>query len=557
MKIRVHQLNPIIGDLIGNTDRILSVLKKAETAAIDLLIVPELATCGYPPMDLLERDSFRKQIEKANKRIITAAGRTAIIFGSVTENSGTGRPCFNTALMAQSGQVVGRVHKALLPTYDVFDEDRYFERARQFHCVEWEGVKLGITICEDIWGNYSRVQYHTYPHDPVQLLVDKGAEIIINISASPFTVSKSEGRMAMLQGHAERVGRPIFYANQVGGNTGLISDGDSLVLDRSGEVAARAGLFEESFIDVVYRNGKVEVADASEVAEPPEPNERIFKALQQGLRDYMRKAGVTSKVVLGLSGGLDSSLVACIAADALGPENVMGVSMPSDFSSEGSVSDAERLAENLGIELQKLPIGSLYDQYMEVLDPLFGGTEFGVAEENLQSRARGVLLMGIANKFNRFLLNTGNKSELATGYCTLYGDMNGAVAVIADLYKTEVFGLAEWLNASHYEQDVIPRSVIEKPPSAELRPGQKDSDSLPEYDILDSILRLYLEEQCSVPQIIDRGHNEKTVWRVLHLVEQNEYKRYQAPPVLKVHNKTFGPGRRWPLVNGWSPNGSS
>lgn len=552
MKIRVQQLNPTIGDLQGNTAAIIAAMSEAEEASADLLILPELCTCGYPPEDLLERKAFRERIARANDQIVGVSGDTAVIFGTVASNPGTGRPCYNVALMAHKGRQVAQVNKALLPTYDVFDEDRYFERAREFSCVEWQGLKMGVTVCEDIWANNSRVQYHTYALDPVQALISKGAELIINISASPFTDTKCEERLRMLKGHAERTGKPVFYANQAGGNTGLISDGDSMVLDAAGNIVARAALFEEDYIDVRYSDGSVEPWDPSPVHPVPDRTERIFEALKRGLKDYMRKTGVTDQVVLGLSGGIDSALVACIAADALGSENVMGIAMPSEFSSDHSISDARRLAENLGIEFHQLPIKSLYGQYLDTLEPLFEDTGFGVAEENLQSRSRGVLLMAVANKFNRFVLNTGNKSELATGYCTLYGDMNGAVAVIGDLYKTEVYELSRWLNQTHYGREVIPQSVMEKPPSAELRPDQKDSDSLPEYDKLDTILKLYIEEQCSVGEIADQGFGEKMVQRIIRLVDSSEYKRYQAPPVLKIHAKSFGPGRRWPLVNGWS-----
>lgn len=553
MNVRLQQLNITIGDIEGNTQLILSALQKAEQDHIDLLILPELCVCGYLPQDLLERTDFRQAIFEANKKIIDACGQTALIFGSVTGNSKRkGRPLFNTALMAQAGEQLAEVHKMLLPTYDVFDEDRYFERAQSNKCVEWQDKKLGITVCEDIWANNSSVQYHTYPDEPVQELVNQGADVIINISASPFTVEKSEERLQMLKGHVERSGLPLFYANQAGANTELISDGDSMVLDSDANIVARAPLFEEAFIDAEWQaNGTVESLRPDMITDIPLKEERIFEALRHGLRDYIKKTGVTPKVVLGLSGGIDSALVACIAAEALGAENVMGVGMPSEFSSEGSVTDAELLANNLGIEFHQLPIHSLYEQYMDVLKPLFEGTQFGVAEENLQSRARGVLLMALANKFNRFVLNTGNKSELATGYCTLYGDMNGALAVIGDVYKTEVFALAGWLNELYYQKEIIPRDILNKPPSAELRPNQADTDSLPEYDKLDIILKLYIENQYSVARITDRGFEKELVQKVIQLVDRNEYKRYQAPPGLKIHGKAFGFGRRWPLVHKW------
>lgn len=553
MNVRLQQLNITIGDIEGNTRLILSALQDAEDDNIDLLILPELCVCGYSPKDLLERTDFRKAIYEANEKIINESGQTALIFGSVTQNDERkGRPVFNTALMAQHGDQIASVHKTLLPTYDVFDEDRYFEPAQSNTVVEWQGKKLGITVCEDIWANNSLIQYHTYPVEPVQQLVDQGAEVIINLSASPFTVKKSEDRLQMLKRHAKQTGLPIFYANQVGANTELISDGDTVVLDGDANIIARAPLFKEAYIDVEWQpEGKLSSPMTNAITEISSKEERIFEALCHGLRDYVNKTGVTEKVVLGLSGGIDSALVACIAAEAIGAENVLGVGMPSEFSSEGSVSDAQLLAENLGIEFKQLPISALYEKYLEVLKPLFEGTQFGVAEENLQSRARGVLLMALANKFNRFVLNTGNKSELATGYCTLYGDMNGALSIISDLYKTEVFALAEWMNELYYQQEIIPREILNKPPSAELRPNQTDTDSLPEYDKLDIILELYIEDQCSVAEITDRGFEKDLVQKVIQLVDRNEYKRYQAPPGLKIHGTAFGFGRRWPLVHKW------
>lgn len=553
MNIRIQQINITIGDIESNSNAILQALRDARQADVDLLVVPELCTCGYLPKDLLERPEFQQQAFAANERIIEQTQETALIFGTITKNDQRrGRPLFNAAIMAQNGQQLAEIHKTLLPTYDVFDEDRYFERAQSNHCVSWKGLKLGITICEDIWANESSVQYHTYATEPVTNLVDQGAEAIINLSASPFTVDKSADRLDMLQGHARRSNVPIFYANQVGANTELISDGDSLVLDSDASIIARTPLFEESALDLEWTpDGGVKALTENPIANPGPKEERIFGALRLGLRDYLQKTGVTDKVVFGLSGGIDSALVACIATETLGPENVMAVAMPSEFSSEGSVTDAEELAKNLGIELKHLPIKSLYSEYLNVLQPLFEGTDFGVAEENLQSRARGVLLMAIANKFNFFVLNTGNKSEFATGYCTLYGDMNGALSILSDLYKTEVFELAAWLNESYYEKEIIPQAIIDKPPSAELRPNQADTDSLPEYEKLDIILESYIEAQLSAEEIAEHGFDIDLVRQITRLVDQNEYKRYQSPPGLKIHGKAFGFGRRWPLVNNW------
>jgi NAD+ synthetase len=553
MKIRIQQLNPTIGDIDGNTQKIQSALKKAENKKVKLLILPELCTCGYSPMDLLEYSDFLDDVGRANQRIIKETKLTALIFGTLTPNQDKhGRPCFNAALMAQEGKIIGEIHKTLLPNYDVYDEARYFEPNKSFHCVEWQERKLGITIYEDIWGNTQSPQGGRYVANPVRELVDLGAEAIINISASHFTISKSESRLKMLQEYARNSHRPVFYANQVGANTSLVSDGDSMVVNSKGKVIARAPLFEESFVDVEWEEtNEVKAINPTPPAKLPSRNERNFQALKRGLKDYIKKTGITADVILGLSGGIDSALAACIAAEAIGPEHVMGAAMPSEFSSENSAEDAELLAENLGIGFQKIPIKSIYHTYLDALVPIFGDTEFGTAEENLQARIRGVLLMAIANKFNLFLLNSGNKSELAMGYCTLYGDTNGALAIISDLYKTEVYELARWLNKSYYNKEIIPQEILDKPPSAELRPGQKDSDHLPEYGLLDSVLKLYLEEQQSIKDIVACGFDKDLVEQIIQMADQNEYKRYQSPPGIKIQNKSFGTGRRRPVVQAW------
>ena len=556
MKVRVQQLNPTIGDLKSNTESILGTLEAAEDDGVDLLIIPELAVCGYPPMDLLERESFLQTIYQANEKIIASAGDTAIIFGSVTENtSAYGRKCFNSALIAESGQLLGEVHKTLLPTYDVFDDLRYFEENKEFKCIDIKGRKLGITICEDIWYNENDIQYHTYETNPARELADLGAEAIINISASPFTKTKPESRCRMLQNHVKQLGLPIFYANQVGANTEIIFDGDSMVIDKREKVVARAELFKEDFIDVNWNPDSDELeAIQHGGGDPFSKVQNMFNALVLGLRDYLAKTGITDKVILGLSGGIDSALVACIAAKALGPDKVTAVTMPSEFSSKGSIDHSRKLAENLGIIFQEISIEDLYDGYLDKLEPFFKGTSFGVAEENLQSRIRGDLLMAISNKFGHMLLNSGNKSELATGYCTLYGDMAGGLGIIADLYKTEVYEMASWLNRELYEKEVIPREILDKPPSAELKPDQQDSDTLPDYSILDSILELYIEKQLSAEDITGQGYDEQTVKKTIKLVDNSEYKRYQSVPNLKISTKAFGTGRRWPIVQKWTDN---
>ena len=556
MRIRLQQLNPTIGDLSGNEELILNAIHQAEEDGIELLLLPELMTCGYPPMDLLEREIFRDLLYEVNQEIIEATGETAVIFGSITKNmSGVGRKMYNSAIIAQHGEEITRVHKALLPTYDVFDDLRYFEPGHEFEPVIINGFPFGITVCEDIWFNDNDIQYHIYDKNPAEILANKGAKAIINISASPFNKNKPVTRKNMLQKHANELGMPLFYVNSVGAQTELIFDGDSLTFDSSGVMKARSKRFVPDAVDIKFNPQNYEVKAISEVEdnfENPPKEQVMFEALVLGVRDYLHKTGVAEKVILGLSGGIDSALTAVIAKEALGAENVKAVTMPSEFSSEGSVSDSEKLAENLGIELLEIPIKEIYEAFNSVLTPHFKGTEFGIAEENIQSRSRGDLLMALSNKFGYMLLNTGNKSEMAVGYCTLYGDMAGGLSVISDVYKTEVYDICRWLNTSYYGQEVIPEAILTKPPSAELRPDQKDSDSLPDYETLDTILEYYLEEQRSREEIIQTVMNEKVVDQVLKLVDLNEYKRYQAPPGLKVSAKAFGTGRRWPIVQQWT-----
>lgn len=556
MRIRLEQLNPIIGDLIGNKSLILQAIEKAENDGIELLLLPELMTCGYPPMDLLEREVFRELIYNMNDEIVEATGNTAVIFGTISPNQGeTGRKMFNSAIVAQHGEETARIHKALLPTYDVFDDLRYFEPGQEFEPVIINGFPFGITVCEDIWFNDNEIQYHIYDKNPADLLAKRGAKAIINISASPFNKNKPVSRSNMLQKHARNLGLPLFYVNSVGAQTELIFDGDSLAFDGKGTMKARSKRFQPDAVDINFNPQNNDVEALSEVAanfENPPKEQVIFEALVLGVRDYLQKSKAAKKVILGLSGGIDSALTAVIAKEAMGADNVIGVTMPSDFSTKGSISDSQKLAKNLGIELLQIPIEGIYDAFIEALTPHFKGTDFGVAEENLQSRSRGDLLMALANKFGYMLLNTGNKSEMAVGYCTLYGDMAGGLSVISDVYKTEVFQLSRWLNDEFYGEEVIPEAIINKPPSAELRPDQKDSDSLPDYQVLDSILEQYIENQHSRKAIIASGSEPQTVDKVLSLVDLNEHKRYQAPPGLKVSGKAFGVGRRWPLVQRWT-----
>jgi NAD+ synthase (glutamine-hydrolysing) len=553
LKIRVEQLNPIVGDINGNTQLILESLRRAEAADIDLLVLPELVVSGYPPMDLLERNAFRNRVYEANSEIIESTGKTAILFGSFVANHGPGRRIFNAAILADKGNIIREVYKTLLPTYDIFDEFRYFEPNRSFDVVPFRGTTLGITICEDMWNSENEIVYHVYDVNPSAILKEKGAELLVNVSASPFSKGKAPIRLKMLQKHALELDLPILYANQVGANTEVIFDGDSLVMQRTGDVVATTTMFEASYTDVGWSRENRSFEPLSPFIERNLPvEERFFKALVLGIRDYLNKSKVSDKVIFGLSGGIDSALVAVLAAEAIGKENVTALTMPSEFSSAGSVDDSKLLAKNLGIELFEVPIRTLYEDFGSTLKPLFQGTSFGVAEENLQSRIRGVLLMAMSNKFGHILLNTGNKSELAVGYCTLYGDMAGGISVISDLYKKEVYALCRWLNEVYYQREVIPQAILDKAPSAELRPDQKDSDSLPEYDVLDEILRRYIEDQQGAAEIIASGLDAETVTRVIRLVDLNEYKRRQSPPGLRLSAKAFGFGRRLPIVQRWT-----
>ncbi|MDZ7718501.1 MAG: NAD+ synthase [Balneolaceae bacterium] len=557
MKIRVKQLNPTVGALEANSNMILETLERAEADGIDLLILPEMVLIGYPAQDILENKAFQRSVYEHNEHLIQATNNTALLFGSITKNEGVGRQMYNTALLAREGELLGKTHKTLLPTYDVFDDLRYFEPNDTFQCLELDGAKLGVTICEDIWYNENEVQYHTYETDPAQLLKENGAQMIINISASPFTKTKHENRKEMLQNHAKKMNMPVLYCNQTGAQTEVLFDGDSMAINTDGKIVAGCDAFFAGQFDLewnVEENGIAARSNNKVYNYPEKGPERMFKALKMGVYDYIHKLGITQKTILGLSGGIDSALTCVITAEALGAENVKALTMPSTFSSEGSISDSEKLAKNLGMELHEVPIQSIFDEFNDQLKPIFKGTEFGVAEENIQSRIRGLLLMACANKFNYFLMTTGNKSEYAVGYATLYGDMNGALAVIGDLYKTQVYEMARWLNDEYYKKEVIPEATITKAPSAELRPDQKDTDSLPEYDVLDDILYRYIELQEGAQYIIDDGYDEKTVKKVIRLVEANEFKRNQAAPILKISSKAFGMGRRWPIVQKWTAN---
>ena len=559
MKIALAQINPTVGDFVGNTKKILEFSARGEALGAGLVVFPELAICGYPPADFLEKAAFVARAEQAVIELAGwtgGAGRPAILCGTVMDSvANVGKQVRNVAVLLAEGKVSFVQQKMLLPFYDVFDEQRYFEAGTEQTLTCVEGQPLAITICEDAWNDKGFWPRQMYPVDPVEGLMTQWEarqkelggrkKIILNISASPYWQGKPKVRQSMLAAIAERHGAYIAMVNQVGGNDSLVFDGSSVVIGPDGEVVARAASFVEDL--VVFdteaehtKDGEAVVADAAMdgVAE-------LWDALVLGTRDYVRKCGF-SKVLVGLSGGIDSALVAAIAVEALGAENVVGVGMPTEYSSLGSIEDARRLAKNLGIRFELLPIHDVFGQFQHVLQPLFAGTPFGLAEENLQPRIRGTLLMALSNKFGALVLTTGNKSEMSTGYCTLYGDMVGALAVIGDVMKTRVYALSRYVNRV---KEVIPWATIEKPPSAELRPGQMDTDSLPPYEVLDPILEAYVERYCSAEQIAEeQGVDVGLVKSVLQLVERSEYKRQQAAPVLKVTKKSFGMGRRFPIA---------
>jgi len=539
VKIALAQINTTIGDFAGNRDKLLAAYRRGVDAGADLVLAPELATTGYPPRDLLLRPQFIDKNLAILNELAAATGKTALVAGFVEHNDQQpGRPAANSVALMQNGKIAAIRRKMLLPTYDVFDEDRYFEPAVENKPVELGGWKLGLTICEDIWNDEDFWRQRRYRRDPSQELVEAGAQIIINCSASPWYLGKEIVRRNMVASLAAKIGRPVVYCNLVGGNDELVFDGHSMAFDGRGRLIAEARGFEEDFLLVDI-----------EQAEPVIPSickaeEQLHAALTLGLRDYMHKCGFKA-AVLGLSGGIDSALTACLAAAALGPENVLGVSLPSQFSSQGSLDDARALARNLGIRYEVIPIQTPFEAVKQQLQPLFAGRKEDVTEENIQARLRGVILMALSNKFGSLLLTTGNKSEMAVGYCTLYGDMCGGLGVISDVPKQMVYRLARWINR---EREIIPVSSLTKPPSAELRPNQTDQDTLPPYEILDAILELYVVEGRRPAEIIAAGFKEADVKRVVRLIDQSEYKRRQAAPGLKVTSKAFGMGRRIPIA---------
>ncbi|MGA1205436.1 MAG: NAD+ synthase [Opitutales bacterium] len=541
MKIGLAQINTIVGDLEGNRVKILESYEQLVADGAEIVVFPELVVTGYPPRDLLFKSQFVNNNIKSLEAIAAGIGKVPALVGFVEHNtSDKGRRFFNSAAWCERGKVRHTARKCLLPTYDVFDEDRYFEANKEPAIFNWKGWRIGVTICEDIWtGPIVETSRH-YETDPLSFFEGADVDIILNLSASPWHYGKDSTRQAIVRTSALRTGKPVVYVNAVGGNDELIFDGHSMVMSQRGELLCGMAAFKEEL--------RVFELDAGEKYLDPafqrDSLADIYDALTLGLRDYAHKSGFT-KGLIGLSGGIDSALTATIAAEALGPENVIGISLPSEISSEHSKDDARKLAENLGIRYETLPISKVVDVSMETLKPMFGNMEADVTEENVQARARGLLLMAVSNKFGALLLTTGNKSEVAVGYCTLYGDMAGGLAVISDLPKTRVFALSHWVNR---KEEIIPWNTITKPPSAELRPDQKDEDSLPPYHVLDAILKRYIEMGESSREIIEAGYSAEVVRDVIRKVDLNEYKRKQAAPGLKITPLAFGVGRRIPIV---------
>ncbi len=546
MKLALAQINPTIGDFTGNVRKIVEVSVASQRHGADLVIFPEMAVCGYPPADLLEKASFLARAEEALAEIaeqVTANHPIAVLCGCPTPApSTTGKRVMNSAVLLRNGRVEFIQSKMLLPYYDVFDEQRYFAPAASQALYELVGERIAITICEDAWNDKNFWTQRLYPVDPVENLMHQGATFIVNLSASPYYRGKRDMRQAMLAAIARRHHVPVAMVNQVGGNDSLIFDGSSLVLDAEGTNIAQARSFQE---DLLF----VDLSAAAAAIRPSEEDEDIavYDALVLGTRDYVHKCGF-SRAIIGLSGGIDSALVATIATEALGAENVLGAGMPSQYSSQGSIDDARQLTQNLGIQWELIPIDDIFQQQLKALRPLLNSYPPDITEENLQSRIRGTLLMALSNKLGALVLTTGNKSEMSTGYCTLYGDMVGALAVIGDVYKTCVYRLAAYANR---DREIIPRNTLVKPPSAELRPGQQDTDSLPPYDVLDPILEAYVERYETAEAIVKAStlpQDMDLVRSILRMVERSEYKRQQAAPVLKVTQKSFGVGRRFPIA---------
>ncbi|MFT4680843.1 MAG: NAD+ synthase (glutamine-hydrolyzing) [Flavobacteriales bacterium] len=540
LKIAVAQLNYHIGDFRGNLLSMQEALESAKQQNVDLIVFSELAICGYPPRDLLEFNDFIDQSYSALDDLASKCrGISAIVGAPARNKTQAGKSLFNAAFLLEDGLIKEEVHKSLLPNYDIFDEYRYFEPNRNVQCIIVKGCKIALTICEDLWN----VVDPLYTFSPMDKLLEEKPDLMINIAASPFDKDQLEKREEVLNLNCKKYNLPLIYVNHIGAQTELIFDGNSLFKDRAGRTLHKLAGFEEELGICIFDRGNLSVEDGK-VEKASIEISRINDALVLGIRDYFRKLGFR-KAVLGLSGGIDSAVTLALASDALGPENVHSLLMPSMYSSKHSIDDSVRLCENLGSTYEVVPISAAYEQLEADLMPLFKGKDSDVTEENLQARLRGVILMAYSNKHGNILLNTSNKSEAAVGYGTLYGDMNGGISVLGDVYKTEVFELAEYMNRG---KEFIPINIITKPPSAELRPDQKDSDSLPDYAILDKIIHLYVEQRMGPNEIIGKGFDEALVVRVLRLINMNEYKRFQTPPILRVSSKAFGMGRRMPIV---------
>ena len=535
MKIALAQINPTIGAFDQNQSKVLKMIDEAKNQTCDLIVFSEMVLTGYPPRDVLEKQEFIDG-QPLMSLVQTVRG-IGVVCGYVESSDDR---LFNSAVLFEDGQVIHNTRKRLLPVYDVFDEQRYFQPGNSYDIISYKGHRLGLTICEDIWNDMDFFGKSTYPADPVKKMIQKGADCMINISASPFQLGKGSLKRNMLQALSQKYAVPFVYVNQVGGNDSIIFDGSSVVYDHTGNLVAQARDFEEDFITYDTKTNQGMFHPVSDCDE-----ETILKALVLGTRDYVHKCGF-QKAIIGLSGGIDSALTTAIAVIALGKENVRTVYMPSIYTSTDNDIDTKKLAENFGIDRDIVPIDTIFDQFLENLPNDFNRSNHGLAEQNLQARIRGTILMAFSNKYNALVLTTGNKSELAVGYCTLYGDMNGALAVISDLPKTMVYAVSRYINK---DQERIPHRIIEKAPSAELKPDQKDQDDLPDYDSLDIILKAYVEDHKSIDQIVDMGFRKTLVIDIIQRIYRNEYKRQQAPPGLKVTSKAFGYGRRYPIAH--------
>ncbi|OKS87961.1 NAD+ synthase [Mucilaginibacter polytrichastri] len=544
MKIALAQLNYHIGNFEANTAKIIEAINHAKAKGTDLIVFSELCICGYPSRDFLEFKEFIGLCEDAAQKVAAACTDIACIIGIPTfNNKPEGKELSNSAYFIEAGKVQAVVNKALLPNYDVFDEYRYFEPETEFKCIDFKGHRIALTICEDLWNTIENPLYITRPMDK---LIEEKPDVMINIAASPFAYTHDEERIGILKDNASRYKLPLFYVNHVGAQTELIFDGGSLVFDNVGNMVDELPYFEEKIAYYTLNDDASITPDqpVTLMVERQSNIEQIYLGLKLGIKDYFTKSGF-SRAILGLSGGIDSAVVCALAAEALGPENVMSVLLPSRFSTDHSIKDAQDLVDNLGCKSEIIAIKNITEAFESALSPQFKNLPFNIAEENIQARSRAVLLMAMSNKFGYILLNTSNKSEAAVGYGTLYGDMCGGISVLGDVYKSQVFQLARYINR---EREIIPENTIVKPPSAELRPDQKDSDSLPDYDVLDKILKEYVEHRCSSTEIIKMGYEEALVKKVIRLVNISEHKRYQTPPILRVSPKAFGMGRRMPLV---------